>query len=206
MCAAVHAQAGKGIGRAALQGATRGLETLCSSSNGATDINWIAVIKQYPDIQFVDYTKNRSTALVLHAQGKLPANYHITFPFSGDNHGTCDRVLAAGGNVAVCFEGRVSPNLAFNGADVIGGDLKRLLALTWTKSPAAITSQPSRDRQCLVVDLSPREPRGETRRRQSVSRRYPNLTKRGAFEAPFAFRASKQGIDLSRMSGAWFVV
>ena len=26
--------------------------------NGATDLNWVAVIKAYPDTQFVDYTKS----------------------------------------------------------------------------------------------------------------------------------------------------
>ena len=90
-----------GIGRAARKAAREGLQ-LCVRLNGATDINWIAVIKQYPTIQFVDYTKSEARAIA-HAQGKLPPNYHVTFSFAGDNHEACLRVLAAGGNVAVCF-------------------------------------------------------------------------------------------------------
>ena len=46
-----------GIGRASRKAAREGLQ-LCVRLNGATDINWIAVIKQYPTIQFVDYTKS----------------------------------------------------------------------------------------------------------------------------------------------------
>ena len=64
----------------------------------------MTVFETYPHIQFVDYTKSVARALA-HAAGKLPANYHITFSFAGDNHADCERVIAAGGNVAVCFEG-----------------------------------------------------------------------------------------------------
>ena len=90
-----------GIGRAARKAQREGLK-LCVRLNGATDINWIATIKAYPDIQFVDYTKSEARALA-HAQGKLPPNYHVTFSYAGDNAEACERVLAAGGNVAVCF-------------------------------------------------------------------------------------------------------
>ena len=82
-----------------------------------------ATIKQYPEIQFVDYTKSEARALA-HAQGKLPANYHVTFSFAGDNHAACERVLAAGGNVAVCFKGAF-PTTWFGHA-VVDGDLSDL--------------------------------------------------------------------------------
>ena len=107
-----------GIGRAARKATREGLQ-LCVRLNGATDINWIATIKQYPDIQFVDYTKSEARALA-HARGQLPANYHVTFSFAGDNHEACERVLAAGGNVAVCFKGAF-PATWF-GHPVINGD------------------------------------------------------------------------------------
>ena len=92
-----------GIGRAERKAKREGL-ALCVRLNGATDLNWTAIIKNYPHIQFVDYTKSEARAIA-HAQGKLPSNYHLTFSFAGDNHDACDRVLAAGGNVAVCFSG-----------------------------------------------------------------------------------------------------
>lgn len=127
-----------GIGRAARKATREGLQ-LCVRLNGATDINWIAVIKQYPDIQFVDYTKSEARAIA-HAQGKLPPNYHITFSFAGDNHEACERVLAAGGNVAVCFSGAF-PQTYF-GRRVIDGDLSDLRHLD--------------PRDGVVVGLSPK--------------------------------------------------
>ena len=73
-----------GIGRAARKAKREGLQ-LCVRLNGATDINWIGVrwndqgelgslaggksaFEQYPDIQFVDYTKSEARATA-HAQG-----------------------------------------------------------------------------------------------------------------------------------------
>ncbi len=126
-----------GIGRAARKATREGLQ-LCVRLNGATDINWVATIKQYPDIQFVDYTKSEARALA-HAAGKLPANYHVTFSFAGDNHEACKRVLAAGGNVAVCFKGAF-PATWF-GAPVVDGDLSDLRHL---------------DPKGVVVALSPK--------------------------------------------------
>ena len=126
-----------GIGRAARKAQREGLK-LCVRLNGATDINWVATIKQYPEIQFVDYTKSEARALA-HAAGKLPANYHVTFSFAGDNHAACERVLAAGGNVAVCFKGAF-PTTWFGHA-VVDGDLSDLRHL---------------DPRNVVVALSPK--------------------------------------------------
>lgn len=85
--------------------------TLCVRLNGATDIAWEGVkitatpiVDLFPDVQFVDYTKNPKRAIA-HAMGKFPANYHLTFSRSETNEADCKRVLAAGGNVAVVFEG-----------------------------------------------------------------------------------------------------
>jgi hypothetical protein len=127
-----------GIGRAARKAQRKGLK-LCVRLNGATDLNWIAVIKQYPDIQFVDYTKSPERAMA-HAQGKLPSNYHVTFSFAGDNHADCERVLAAGGNVAVVFSGAF-PQTYF-GRPVINGDEHDLRHLD--------------RRDAVVVGLSPK--------------------------------------------------
>ena len=126
-----------GLGRAERKAKREGLK-LCVRLNGATDLNWIAVIKSYPHIQFVDYTKSEARAIA-HAQGKLPANYHVTFSFAGDNHAACERVLAAGGNVAVCFAGAFPET--FMGHRVIDGDKSDLRHL---------------DDRNVVVGLSPK--------------------------------------------------
>lgn len=126
-----------GIGRAARKAKREGLK-LCVRLNGATDLNWIAVIKAYPDIQFVDYTKSVARALA-HAAGKLPANYHVTFSYSGENAHDCERVLAAGGNIAVVFSGAFPA--AFMGYPVIDGDKSDLRHL---------------DARNVVVGLSPK--------------------------------------------------
>ena len=111
-----------GIARVERKAKRLGMQ-LCVRLNGATDLNWIAVVKAYPHIQFVDYTKSPQRALA-HAAGKLPSNYHITFSYSGTNAADCERVVAAGGNVAVVFSGAF-PQTYF-GAPVINGDLSDL--------------------------------------------------------------------------------
>jgi hypothetical protein len=143
-----------GIERAQRKAKREGLQ-LCVRLNGATDINWVAVIKQYPHIQFVDYTKSEARAIA-HAQGKLPANYHVTFSFAGDNHDACKRVLAAGGNVAVCFHtGSKKAPIAFPatwfGFPVVDGDLSDLRHL---------------DPRNVVVGLSPK---GAKAKREGVA-------------------------------------
>ena len=77
---------------------------LCVRLNGATDLAWEGLAPQAfelnRDIQFVDYTKSVKRALA-HAQGRMPANYHLTFSRSETNEAQCLEVLRAGGNVAV---------------------------------------------------------------------------------------------------------
>ena len=77
---------------------------LCVRLNGATDLAWEGLAPQAfelnSDIQFVDYTKSVKRALA-HAQGRMPANYHLTFSRSETNEAQCLEVLRAGGNVAV---------------------------------------------------------------------------------------------------------
>jgi hypothetical protein len=73
-----------------------------------------------PGASVYDYTKNEHKALA-HAAGRMPANYSLTFSFSGTNREACRRVLAAGGNVAVCFDSKAFPE-TWEGAPVIDGD------------------------------------------------------------------------------------
>ena len=78
---------------------------------------------RFPEIQFVDYTKNMRRVL----DPNRPANYHLTFSLSETNKAEAEQVLAAGFNVAVVF-GNGQPD-SFMGHRVIDGtehDLRHL--------------------------------------------------------------------------------
>jgi hypothetical protein len=121
---------------------------LCVRLNGATDIAWErlapAIFADNADLKFVDYTKSPKRAIE-HAQGKLPANYHLTFSRSETNEDDCRRVLAAGGNVAVVFAGEFPEH--YLGHRVINGDAHDLRHL---------------DGRGVVVALSPKGRKAKT--------------------------------------------
>ena len=81
--------------------------------NATSDLPWerrrvdvdgkaVGLMDLFPEVQFYDYTKVTKRAL-LHAQGKMPANYHLTFSKTENNDADVARVLEAGGNVAAVF-------------------------------------------------------------------------------------------------------
>jgi len=113
--------------RAAMRQALKGALKLCIRPNGSTDIAWESIcdesgatmMETFPDIQFTDYTKSFKRALA-HAQGKFPANYHLTFSHSEVNEVQCVQILQAGGNVAVVFA-KAFPE-TWNGFPTINGD------------------------------------------------------------------------------------
>ena len=119
----------KGIEHA-MRLAKRKRKKLCVRPNGATDITWESmrlgdmftgksIFDLFPNVQFVDYTKNYKRMLRF-CEGKLPSNYHLTFSRSETNEAQCVDVLAHGGNVAVVFAG-VMPS-EYLGRQVINGD------------------------------------------------------------------------------------
>jgi hypothetical protein len=118
--------AAKKIGQAIAK-AKRERMRLCVRLNGATDIAWeslhvqgeLSLVAQFPDVQFVDYTKSVKRALA-HARGQLPKNYHLTFSRSETNEAQCLEVLAAGGNVAVVSS--LPRPEAWHGYPTIDGD------------------------------------------------------------------------------------
>src|SRR5581483_11020760 len=57
-----------------------------------------ALFSRFPDVQFMDYTKNMRRMLATRSQ-----NYHLTFSRSERNESDCLTVLQAGGNVTVVF-------------------------------------------------------------------------------------------------------
>jgi hypothetical protein len=95
--------------------------TPCIRLNGTSDIPWHKVeniIQSFPNVQFYDYTPNLFRMLEF-TQGKLPANYHLTFSRKEDNDQAVDSVLKAGGNVAVVF--KTIPT-SWKGFPVVDGD------------------------------------------------------------------------------------
>ena len=133
---------------------------LCVRPNGSTDLAWeglkgadgLSLVAAFPDTQFTDYTKSFKRALA-HAQGKLPANYHLTFSHSETNAAQCLQILAAGGNVAVVFANGLPET--WNGFPVINGDLHDLRHL---------------DPKGVVVGLSPKGNRAKRDRSGFVVR------------------------------------
>lgn len=125
---------------------------LCVRPNGSTDLAWeglkggdgLSLVAAFPSIQFTDYTKSFKRALA-HAQGKMPANYHLTFSRSETNEPQCMHILQAGGNVAVVFAGGLPDS--WNGFPVINGDLHDLRHLD--------------PRGAVVVGLSPKGPKAK---------------------------------------------
>ena len=95
-------------------------KTLAIRPNGSTDINFAGIARDFPETQFIDYTKSLQRVL----DKKRPSNYHLTFSLSETNQAEALQALAAGFNVAVVF-GHGQPK-RFLGHDVIDGTLHDL--------------------------------------------------------------------------------
>jgi hypothetical protein len=79
--------------------------------NATSDLPWeirkitidgetVGLMDAFPSVSFYDYTKVTKRAIAW-AEGRMPANYHLTFSRTEDNQADVDKVLNAGGNVAV---------------------------------------------------------------------------------------------------------
>lgn len=79
---------------------------LCIRLNGVSDWAWEDIevrggkniFELHPDVMFYDYTKTAERFFQ-----DMPENYHLTFSRSESNDEEVDKVLDAGGNVAVVF-------------------------------------------------------------------------------------------------------
>lgn len=99
--------------------------------NGTSDLPWeklggtlgIALMNRFPSVAFYDYTKNPNRAIA-YAEGKMPANYHLTFSKSECNNEAVEKVIKAGGNVAAVFSTKKADELpeSYNGKPVVDGD------------------------------------------------------------------------------------
>ena len=98
------------------------------TSDLAVDKLFPGLIESFPEISWYDYTKNVNRALEF-AQGKLPANYHVTFSLAEDNHQWALQALSAGVNVtAVVDKPKAFDTFTINGARfrTIDGDVSDL--------------------------------------------------------------------------------
>jgi len=99
--------------------------------NGTSDLPWerlvgelgVALMNRFPSVAFYDYTKSPKRAIA-YAEGKMPANYHLTFSKSECNDDAVAKVIAAGCNVAAVFSTKKADELpaSYQGRDVIDGD------------------------------------------------------------------------------------
>ena len=93
--------------------------------NGTSDLDWQqiktngkSIFEHFPEISFYDYTKVGSKF------DEKPANYHLTFSYSGRNWDICEKLLNKGHNIAMVFNVKKVEDLpkSFSGYEVINGD------------------------------------------------------------------------------------
>lgn len=94
--------------------------------NGTSDIDWTkikvngyTVFELFPTVQFYDYTKDAMRFI------QVPANYHLTYSYTGKNDMIAQQLIELQFNVAVVFDTKKNQPLPekFNGYKVIDGDL-----------------------------------------------------------------------------------
>lgn len=113
------------IGKA-IKSAKRKNMTPCFRLNLTSDIPWETkkidgktIFELFPDVQFYDYTKG-FRRMKNFLDGKMPANYHLTFSRSENNQNFCELVAKLGGNVAVVFRNYIPQS--YMGLPVVDGD------------------------------------------------------------------------------------
>jgi len=107
--------------KSSIKSATRKQINSCFRLNLTSDLPWEnMVVKHFPESQFYDYTKHLKR-FVRFLEGKLPANYHLTYSRSEETPDTLVKSLcASGGNVAVVFRDHLPET--WLGIEVIDGD------------------------------------------------------------------------------------
>lgn len=136
----------------------RGLPVVCRL-NVVSDVpferEFPAIFAEFPQVQFMDYTKDLSRVL----DPALPLNYHLTFSRSERNEEDCLRVLSSGRNVTVVFRRPPFPQ-QFWGYEVLDGDRNDLRFLDPSPCVIALKAKGNgarRDTAGLVVDDPPSE-------------------------------------------------
>jgi hypothetical protein len=106
--------------------------------NGTSDLDMTrfksTIYKDWPHIQFYDYTKDYARARFW-LDGTYPSNYYLLFSRSETNEEHCWDLLSKGMNVAVVFRSKLLPK-AWRGYKCINGDNSDLRFLD--KSPRIV--------------------------------------------------------------------
>ncbi len=123
--------------------------------NGTSDIDFLKIISQFPEVQFYDYTKvyNRVTK-------ELPENYHLTLSYSEANMEYAENILAYAKkfnkNIAVVFRDKDNIPKTFKGLPVINGDADDLRFLDPSDGPHIVAlyakGQAKKDTTGFVID------------------------------------------------------
>lgn len=107
----------------------------CVRLNGTSDLPWenlggqigVCPMRRFPEIPFYDYTKNPARVRAW-LEGRMPANYSLTFSRSECNGETALELAKAGANVAAVFATKKGSKLpkVWGGRPVIDGDVNDL--------------------------------------------------------------------------------
>lgn len=107
----------------------------CVRLNGTSDLPWenlggqlgVCLMRRFPEIAFYDYTKNPARVRAW-LEGRMPANYSLTFSRSECNGETALELAKAGANVAAVFATKKGSKLpkSWAGRPVIDGDVNDL--------------------------------------------------------------------------------
>ena len=107
----------------------------CVRLNGTSDLPWenlggqlgVCLMRRFPDVAFYDYTKNPARVRAW-LEGRMPANYSLTFSRSECNGETALELAKAGANVAVVFATKKGKDLPseWAGRPVVDGDTNDL--------------------------------------------------------------------------------
>ena len=125
-CSVFAAQLIKEV-KAAVKSAARKGMRLAIRLNLTSDIPWESLdvqdgktlFQMFPEVTWYDYTKGYKRMLNF-LDGKMPANYSLTFSRSESNEKYVHAIRARGGNVAVVF--RRSLPASWHGTPVVNGD------------------------------------------------------------------------------------
>jgi len=124
--------------------------------NGTSDLNWLALIKEFPKIFFYDYTKNLSDSFLCKAT--KVKNYNLTLSYSQASWGyakKCKRQSQKYGlNMAVVYRGKSFDQLSENFPNAIDGD-KTDLRFTDLFGPVFLKAKgkAKKDLSGFVIDL-----------------------------------------------------
>ena len=113
--------------KAAIKKASKNGMRLAIRLNLTSDIPWElldvqdgkTLFQMFPEVTWYDYTKGYKRMLDF-LDGKMPANYSLTFSRSESNEKYVHAIRARGGNVAVVF--RRSLPASWHGTPVVNGD------------------------------------------------------------------------------------